>query len=492
MDDARLVRLADGLAGLDDVEHGLVDGERPSLLQAGAEVGPLQVLHDDVGGPRVEAPHVVHLGDVLALEAGRRPRLAEEALHGLGLVERLSAHELDGPELAQVEVGGRHHDAHGAPAEDPLHPVLAGDDVSEVDVQAAFYVVHGTLNRISPGRRRREGGRGSDIQHGTRGAAFPRDACEGLARATSHARNRLGGRWPSRLAPTMRDAPHDYVLVGGGLSSGLLALALAARRPAPRLTVVEQGDRLGGNHTWCFHDADVPPSLRAVVEPLVVTRWGGYSVRFPGRERRLAAPYSAVTSDRLDTVVRAQVAVAGGAVMLRRRAVAVGARHVVLDDGEVIDARAVIDARGPVAGPAGGSLGYQKFVGLELVLGQPHGLTEPVLMDATVEQLDGYRFVYVLPLAVDRLLVEDTYFSDGPALDVEALRARVLRYASAQGLHVERIAREETGVLPMPWRGGPSPRAAAPLVAGYRGGFFHPGPATRSRSPRAWPRRWPG
>jgi lycopene beta-cyclase len=134
----------------------------------------------------------------------------------------------------------------------------------------------------------------------------------------------------------------------------------------------------------------------------------------------------------------------------------------------------VIDARGPLSSPPGSSSGYQKFLGLELVLRRPHGLTEPVLMDATVEQLDGYRFVYSLPLAADRLLVEDTYFSDQPTLDVEALRARVLHYTEALGLRIERIAREETGVLPMPWSGGPSPRAAAPLVAGYRGGFFHP------------------
>lgn len=272
----------------------------------------------------------------------------------------------------------------------------------------------------------------------------------------------------------MSEALCDYVLVGGGLSSGLLALALADRRPAPRLAIVEQGDRLGGNHTWCVHESDVPPALRAAVAPLLVARWGGYGVRFPGRERRLAAPYSAVSSDRLDAVVRAQVAATGGAVMLGRRAAVIAAHRVVLDGGEVVAGRAVIDARGPQPAPAGGSVGYQKFVGLELVLAHAHGLAEPVLMDATVEQLDGYRFVYVLPLAEDRLLVEDTYFSDWPTLDVEALRARILRYATAQGLRVERIAREETGVLPMPWRGGPSPRAAAPLVVGYRGGFFHP------------------
>ena len=276
----------------------------------------------------------------------------------------------------------------------------------------------------------------------------------------------------------MGEALRDYVLVGGGLQSGLIALALCARRTALRLALVEQDDRLGGNHTWCFHDTDVPPELSAAVAPLVVARWGGYTVRFPGRERRLAIPYAAVTSERLDAVVRARIAAAGGAVMLGRRALAIEARRVVLDDGEEVTARAVIDARGPL--PANGIAharapsGYQKFLGLELLLRRPHRLTEPVLMDATVAQYDGYRFVYTLPLAADRLLVEDTYFSDAPALDVEALRARVLDYAGALGLSVERTLREESGVLPMPWGGGPSPRAAAPLTAGYRGGFFHP------------------
>jgi lycopene beta-cyclase len=272
----------------------------------------------------------------------------------------------------------------------------------------------------------------------------------------------------------MSEALHDYLIVGGGLSGGLIALALCARRTAARVAIVEQADRLGGNHTWCFHDAEVPPPLRAVVAPLVVARWDGYFVRFPGRERRLAAPYSAVSAGRFDEVVRGRIAAAGGAVMLGRRAVSIAARKVVLDGGEEVVARAVIDARGPLQSPAGGASGYQKFLGLELVVRRPHGLTEPVLMDATVEQLDGYRFVYTLPLAADRLLVEDTYFSDQPALDAGALRARVLAYAEAKGLSSPRIVREETGVLPMPWSGGPSPRASAPLIAGYRGGFFHP------------------
>jgi lycopene beta-cyclase len=70
-------------------------------------------------------------------------------------------------------------------------------------------------------------------------------------------------------------------------------------------------------------------------------------------------------------------------------------------------------------------------------------------MDGTVDQIEGFRFVYVLPLAPDRLLIEDTYYADAPALDVPALRGRVEAYAAAQGWRIGEVLREETGVLPI-------------------------------------------
>ena len=38
-------------------------------------------------------------------------------------------------------------------------------------------------------------------------------------------------------------------------------------------------------------------------------------------------------------------------------------------------------------------------------------------MDATVEQQDGYRFVYCLPFTSTSVFVEDTYYQDTPMLD---------------------------------------------------------------------------
>lgn len=267
----------------------------------------------------------------------------------------------------------------------------------------------------------------------------------------------------------------DYLLVGGGLQNGLIALAVRARQPTARIVMIERGPEAGGNHTWCFHAGDVPAAA-AWIDPLVVARWPGYDVAFPAHRRRLDSSYACVSSVRLAACVRAALDREGSALLASSTALVVEADSVLVRsaDGAVreLRARAVIDARGPDRATTMGG-GWQKFVGHELRLARPHGLDRPMLMDATVPQRDGFRFFYVLPLAPDRVLVEDTRFSDGSYLDVAALRGEIATYARARGLDVAAVEREEVGVLPLPARAEP-PSPTAPLVAGYAGGWFHP------------------
>jgi len=134
----------------------------------------------------------------------------------------------------------------------------------------------------------------------------------------------------------------------------------------------------------------------------------------------------------------------------------------------------VLDARGPESN-APVRAGYQKFVGLELALQSDGPWTRPLLMDATVSQSDGYRFVYVLPFAARQVLVEDTTYSSRSWLDSFEIERRILAYVTAHGASVARVLRRETGVLPLPLDGEVDvPRAGAPIAVGYRGGFFHP------------------
>jgi lycopene beta-cyclase len=163
-------------------------------------------------------------------------------------------------------------------------------------------------------------------------------------------------------------------------------------------------------------------------------------------------------------------------LLLERRVLAVSPTAVVLADGDRVEG-AVIDARG-VADLSVLTCGWQKFVGRELVLAEPHGIERPVIMDATVEQRDGYRFVYVLPTAAHRVFVEDTYYSEVGKLDQRTVSGRVLAYAQAKGWAVEEPAGGEAGVLPVVLGGDFDAywRSSGAKVAkvGMRAGLFHP------------------
>jgi lycopene beta-cyclase len=99
-------------------------------------------------------------------------------------------------------------------------------------------------------------------------------------------------------------------------------------------------------------------------------------------------------------------------------------------------------------------------------------------MDATVSQLDGYRFVYVLPLDATRLLIEDTRYSDGDDLDHADLRAAIAAYAGEHGWTIAEVEREEHGILPIALAGDIDAywREARAQVAevGLRAALFQP------------------
>ncbi|HEX8487121.1 MAG TPA: lycopene beta-cyclase CrtY [Propionibacteriaceae bacterium] len=269
------------------------------------------------------------------------------------------------------------------------------------------------------------------------------------------------------------DTDVDLVILGGGLAGGLVALAVAARRPELRLMVVERA-RLGGNHIWSHFAGDVDRGDSWLVDPLVSYRWDTYDVAFPKYNREVAAPYRSITSERLEQALADRLP---AAALVAGEVVVAHPDRVVLADGRTVHTRAVIDARG--AGDLSClDVGYQKFVGQVLHLEEPHGLDRPVVMDATVEQIDGYRFVYLLPLGPSEVFVEDTYYSDSPALDVPALKNRIADYARRRSWRITEVTRTESGVLPVVVDGD-FPRywasTGADLAkAGMRAGLFHP------------------
>jgi lycopene beta-cyclase len=265
------------------------------------------------------------------------------------------------------------------------------------------------------------------------------------------------------------------LIAGGGLAGSLAALAMARLRPEVPILLVEEGESFAGNHIWSFFDEDVEEAERSLLEPLISHRWKGYYVAFPSHSRKLKSGYNSIRSEQLDAMVRQTLR--PDQYRLGTKIVAVRDNELVLLGGERIRADGAIDARG-AANLSMLDLGWQKFVGREYRFPQPHKVDRPVIMDATVNQSDGYRFVYCLPFDEHHMLVEDTYYSDTPELDVSGLGERLDAYVARRGWKDGVVEREETGVLPIAMGGdfGAFWRVGGARVAkiGLRGGFFHP------------------
>lgn len=271
------------------------------------------------------------------------------------------------------------------------------------------------------------------------------------------------------------DQTADVILAGGGLANSLIALGLKRARPTLRVVMLERAAARDASHTWSFFQTDLSPWGVQVLMPLVAASWPAYEMRFPRHRRTLTTPYASLASDGLGQAVEAAL----GADLQRGVEVAeVSPQAVGLADGRRLTAPLVIDGRGAGRPSPHLQLAWQKFVGMEVRLSRPHGLTHPVVMDATVAQLDGYRFVYLLPFSADTLLIEDTRYSDGPGLADDDLRAEIRAYAADQGWEIAEVLREERGVLPITLGGDLDAYLAehAPGVplSGMRAALFHP------------------
>lgn len=265
---------------------------------------------------------------------------------------------------------------------------------------------------------------------------------------------------------------YDLILAGAGLANGLIAWKLRQARPELRVLCVDEQTSLGGNHTWSFHDGDLDSEQRAWLAPLVAQRWAGYDVHFPGLSRHMPSGYASVTSESFAQVVGPAL---GENLWLGQRIAQVQPTRLTLADGRTLEAAAVIDGRG-IQHSLHMALGQQAFLGQLLELERPHGLVNPIIMDARVAQGQGYRFVYVLPFTADILLIEDTHYVERQTHTAATLREHITQYAAAQGWSIRRCLREEQGVLPITLAGDFAAfwdSSAGQPKSGLRAGLFH-------------------
>ncbi len=265
---------------------------------------------------------------------------------------------------------------------------------------------------------------------------------------------------------------YDYVLVGGGLQAGLLALAINHYKPNAKVLLLDRNDRLFGNHTWSFHLGDVAGQLDWL-RTLPMREWPAYTVHFPGFNRLVDLPYCSTSSGQFESAIQTLVDQRGKLeIRISVTVSEVSVNRVLTTDGQVFEGLSVIDCRGQATNQSSG-VGFQKFYGLEIELDEDWPDRLPVLMEANVDQSDGFRFLYVLPFTSRRVLIEDTRFSDSKSLDKVDSLQRIEAYLERKSVLNWRVIREEEGCLPMPYASVFKPTVSDQLAGGFAGGWFH-------------------
>jgi lycopene beta-cyclase len=269
--------------------------------------------------------------------------------------------------------------------------------------------------------------------------------------------------------PERRSFDVDVAILGGGCAG--LSLAARLARTGLSFRVVEPRTRYEDDRAWSFWRTKPDP-----FEACVRASWSAWTVAGPrGLTRRASArmPYQTVSAGRfyahaLDLIADAP----GGEIALGTSAGAVtsgpeGAR--IETDAGAFTARHVVDARPPRRRPAFG----QFFLGREIGTGRAafDPATVP-LMHFRSGVSAGVDFLYILPFAADRALVEVTSFApERPSR--AAFEAWLDTEIAALGIGAHDVLREEAGALPMEV-GYREPEAEGVTRIGLGGGAARP------------------
>lgn len=265
----------------------------------------------------------------------------------------------------------------------------------------------------------------------------------------------------------------DIGFVGGGLANCIAGAALKFLRPDVSFRIYESEPSVGGKHTWCFYESDIngPKPIRDWLHSLTTCSWDGYEVKFPGLIKNLPHKYFCIESEKFANQFHEEFV---DVLCLEKKATDLTETTIVFEDDRTQNFGTVIDGRGSPHF-SGKDICYQKFLGLKLEMKSPHGLVHPVVMDATVEQRDGFRFIYVLPLSSTRVLIEDTRYSNGSNVDQAEYVSEIENYVKRLGIGAFEVVDREIGVLPIPVLGSTSPSATSSVpLSGMRAGLFHP------------------
>ncbi|PYE20983.1 lycopene beta-cyclase [Williamsia limnetica] len=257
----------------------------------------------------------------------------------------------------------------------------------------------------------------------------------------------------------------DLAVVGAGPAGRALAHRGAAA--GLQVSLIDPDVDARWKPTYAAWADDLPDWL----DPSAITaRSPTIAVYTPGRTV-LDRPY--VT---LGTAELQQSLGLAGVRIHPHRADVVGETSVQLDDGSVVRARNVVDARGLRDRDAPAQTAYGIVVARSVAEPLLDG-AGAILMDWRGAQSDSTpTFLYVIPLDDDRVLLEETCLAAAPAMSIGELRGRLTSRLAHLGLDIDALEVFDTekvrfplvDTVRLPWEHG------RPVRFGAGGGMLHP------------------
>lgn len=243
----------------------------------------------------------------------------------------------------------------------------------------------------------------------------------------------------------------DLVMVGVGLSSCSLVLALIEAGYPGEIVMLEQADVVNTNKTWCYwSDQHMPRYL----SPLVSKRWRHWRVAETKHcvSNNEYGYHCIKAADFFDYCFK-RFANHGKVTMFFNKAVddfAVGTSTVtVRSDDFSITATHGFDSRPPPLTNVGRGSLLQCFTGAWVESTEPIFCPQTAHLMADIKTVgDAIQFIYILPLSRREALIEVTQFSP-KAESLQHLKQMTLEVLDTFGLGHEAVTGWEGGILPM-------------------------------------------
>jgi lycopene beta-cyclase len=265
---------------------------------------------------------------------------------------------------------------------------------------------------------------------------------------------------PDELDRPKRDR-YEFVILGAGCSGLSLCYYLLEGGVDAPILILDRKRTFEDDRTWCFWDVESTPFSQLALKEW--RSWDFVSAGGSAAQTTSRYPYKCLAGR--DFYERALIRLAESPNVTLRLGEEIGGcveengEVRVETSGEIFRARQLFDGRGLSPGsPAFEEARRravwvpQKFLGLRIRAHKP--VFDPercTLMDFSVDQSRGLRFVYVLPMGEREALVENVYLSEADVSQAEH-RAEIVAYLeSVCGFSPDEYETlgEERGYIPM-------------------------------------------